>query len=281
MPKLVPKRRVEEKTVKTHEGATVRKCGDFEQLKRSVLSCMLWEEEFYEDGKTITSRIADLIKKCDGQSVADLTVAARTKYKLRHTPLFMARESARNEKQRQFVADTLAKIVNRPDELSAFLALYWDVKAKTDRNGKTTGEVTMKKQPIAASVKKGLARAFVKFDEYDRENGVRTIKEVVLYEGSAVLWGANDMTPTLDVKALTKPQQQKNVYDRLERLKSAIRNGSFTDETFSLLEIEFCQLQKAVSEIEGTKKADEATKPPVDANLLKALEQFNNTLKNF
>ena len=118
-------------------------------------------------------------------------------------------------------------------------------------------------------------------DEYDRDNNIRTIKEVILYEGSAVLWGANDQTPTLDVKALTKPQQQKNIYDRLERLKSAIRNGSFTDETFSLLEIEFCQLQKAVSEIEGTKNVDETTKPPVDAKLVEALAQFNTQLKNF
>jgi HK97 family phage prohead protease len=116
-------------------------------------------------------------------------------------------------------------------------------------------------------------------DEYDKANNVRTIKEVILYEGSAVLWGANDLTPTLDVKALTKPQQQKNIYDRLERLKSAIRNGSFTDETFSLLEIEFCQLQKAVSEIEGTKKADEDTPPPVDTKLLEAFMQINQKFK--
>lgn len=116
-------------------------------------------------------------------------------------------------------------------------------------------------------------------DEYDKANNVRTIKEVILYEGSAVLWGANDLTPTLDVKALTKPQQQKNIYDRLERLKSAIRNGSFTDETFSLLEIEFSQLQKAVSEIEGTKKDDESTKPPVDTKLLEAFMQINRKFK--
>lgn len=116
-------------------------------------------------------------------------------------------------------------------------------------------------------------------DEYDKANNVRTIKEVILYEGSAVLWGANDLTPTLDVKALTKPQQQKNIYDRLERLKSAIRNGSFTDETFSLLEIEFSQLQKAVSEIEGTKKDDESTKPPVDTKLLEAFMQINQKFK--
>lgn len=116
-------------------------------------------------------------------------------------------------------------------------------------------------------------------DEYDKANNVRTIKEVILYEGSAVLWGANDLTPTLDVKALTKPQQQKNIYDRLERLKSAIRNGSFTDETFSLLEIEFSQLQKAVSEIEGTKKDDESTKPPVDTKLLEAFMQINKKFK--
>ena len=112
-------------------------------------------------------------------------------------------------------------------------------------------------------------------DEYDRDTKTRTIKEVLLYEGSAVLWGANELTPTIDLKSLTKPQQQKSIHDRLERLKSAIRNGSFTDETFSLLEIEFSQLQKAVSEIEGTTKVDETMKPPVDANLIEALKQFN------
>lgn len=112
-------------------------------------------------------------------------------------------------------------------------------------------------------------------DEYDRDTKTRTIKEVLLYEGSAVLWGANELTPTIDLKSLTKPQQQKSIHDRLERLKSAIRNGSFTDETFSLLEIEFSQLQKAVSEIEGTTKGDEPMKPPVDTNLIEALKQFN------
>jgi len=117
-------------------------------------------------------------------------------------------------------------------------------------------------------------------DEYDRETKTRTIKEVMLYEGSAVLWGANELTPTIDLKSLTKPQQQKNIYDRLERLKSAIRNGSFTDETFSLLEIEFSQLQKAVSEIEGTKDVDKTLTPSVDATLLKAISQFNQALKN-
>lgn len=116
-------------------------------------------------------------------------------------------------------------------------------------------------------------------DEYDRDTKTRTIKEVLLYEGSAVLWGANELTPTIDLKSLTKPQQQKTIHDRLERLKSAIRNGSFTDETFSLLEIEFSQIQKALSEIEGTTKVDETMKPPVDNKLVEALKQLNNSFK--
>lgn len=167
MAKLNQKRRVESAPlVRTHEGALVKKCGEFEQLKRSVLSCMLWENEFYEDGKTITQRISELIAKCDGQSVQDLTIAARSKYKLRHAPLFMARESVRNPSQREFVSETLANIIQRPDELSEFMAMYWELKESKDRYGKSTGDITMKKQPIAASVKKGLAKAFTKFDEY-------------------------------------------------------------------------------------------------------------------
>jgi len=48
------------------------------------------------------------------------------------------------------VRETLARVIQRPDELSEFLALYW-------KEGKT---------PIAAQVKKGLAQAFTKFNEY-------------------------------------------------------------------------------------------------------------------
>ena len=45
--------------------------------------------------------------------------------KLRHAPLWVVREMARHDGHKALVADTLAKVIQRADELAEFLALYW------------------------------------------------------------------------------------------------------------------------------------------------------------
>lgn len=135
---------------KTHEGGPAARITDEQALRRSVLACLLWEKQFYEDGASIAERIAKLVPKVAPHKVAALAVEAREAYKLRHAPLLLAREMVRTPTHRALVADTLSQIIQRPDELTEFLAIYW-------MGGKT---------PIAAQAKKGLARAFTKFDEY-------------------------------------------------------------------------------------------------------------------
>ena len=56
------------------------------------------------------------------------------------------------------VAETLERIVQRPDELTEFLAIYW-----ADALGP---QEQRKRQPVSAQAKKGLARALLKFDAY-------------------------------------------------------------------------------------------------------------------
>ena len=41
----------------THEGAKARAFTPAEELRRSVLNCLLWEDQFYEDGQSIAARI--------------------------------------------------------------------------------------------------------------------------------------------------------------------------------------------------------------------------------
>lgn len=135
----------------TQEGAPAVNTTTQNQLRRSVMSCLLWEDSFYEDGEDIASRIASLVKQNKPEFVASLAVEAREQMKLRHVPLLLVREMARNAGQREHVSNTLAQVIQRADELSEFLAIYW-------KDGKN--------QPISSQVKKGLARAFVKFDEY-------------------------------------------------------------------------------------------------------------------
>jgi hypothetical protein len=67
---------------RTHEGAPARHVSPELQLRRSVLSCLLWESQFYEDGVEIAGRIAELVPKVAAEKVAALAVEAREKMKL-------------------------------------------------------------------------------------------------------------------------------------------------------------------------------------------------------
>ncbi|MFC5862546.1 TROVE domain-containing protein [Acidicapsa dinghuensis] len=148
--------------LRTHEGAPAKVLSAEQMLRRSVLSCMLWEKEFYEDGQSIADRIRMLVPRVAAAEVAALAVEARERMKLRHVPLLLVREMARHATHRALVAETLQRVIQRADELAEFLAIYW-----------AEGRV-----PLSAQVKKGLAEAFVKFDEYalakyDRAASVR------------------------------------------------------------------------------------------------------------
>jgi 60 kDa SS-A/Ro ribonucleoprotein len=169
--------------LRTHEGARARPVTPEQALRRSVLSCMLWEGEFYEDGVQIAGRIQELVPKVVAEKVAALAIEARERMKLRHAPLLLVREMARHVTHRGLVAETLARVIQRADELSEFVAIYW-------AGGR---------QPLSAQVKKGLAAAFGKFDEYqlakyDRAGAVR-LRDVLFLcharpvdEAQAALW---------------------------------------------------------------------------------------------
>jgi len=148
--------------LRTHEGAPAKTITPEQALRRTVLSCMLWEGEFYEDGVQIAGRIHELAPQVAAETVAALAVEARERMKLRHAPLLLVREMARHATHRALVAETLCRVIQRADELSEFVAIYW-------AGGR---------QPLSGQVKKGLAAAFRKFDEYalakyDRAGAVR------------------------------------------------------------------------------------------------------------
>ena len=136
--------------LRTHEDAPARSVSPELQLRRSVLACLLWEKQFYEDGVEIAGRIAELVPKVEAEKVAALAVEARERMKLRHAPLLLVREMARHKTHRGLVAETLERVIQRADELTEFVAIYW-------KDGRV---------PLSGQVKKGLAAAFPKFDEY-------------------------------------------------------------------------------------------------------------------
>lgn len=148
--------------IKTHGGGVASHISAREQLERSVMAHLLWEDEFYEDGESITDRIKSLVPQVAAEEVGDIAVRARNLMKLRHVPLLLVREMARYKTHQSQVRATLRNVIQRVDELTEFLAIYW-------KSGRT---------PIAGQVKKGLADAFAKFDEYqfakyNRDNAVK------------------------------------------------------------------------------------------------------------
>lgn len=148
----------------THEGAPARRIDDLAKLRRSVMSCLLWEQEFYEDGTEIAKRIVDLVGKVTPSSVATLAVQARTQFGLRHVPLLLTAALCKHASGTRLISDTVPLVVQRADELGELVAIYQKL------NGKQA--------PLSKQLKLGLAKAFAKFDEYqlakyDRDGDVK------------------------------------------------------------------------------------------------------------
>lgn len=152
--------------VVTHEGTPAPRLTPIKSLRRAVLTSLLWEDSFYESGSEIGATIAALVTQCKPEIVAALAVEAREQMYLRHVPLFLVRELARIKGQGALVATTLARVIQRPDELGEYLALYWKDAADADKDS------------ISAGSKRGLAKAFGKFSayqlaKYDRDSVVK------------------------------------------------------------------------------------------------------------
>ncbi len=202
--------------VLTHEGGPAHVTDPTRQLRRSVLTCLLWEDTFYESGNEIAQRIANLVPQVSHQEVAELAIEARDRLHLRHVPLFLLRELARRKGTGPILEKALAHVIQRADELAEFLAMYWKAK----------------RQPLAAGVKRGLAAAFGKFDEYrlakyDRANKIKLRDVLFLVHAKpkdaaqAALWkrlveGELATPDTWEVE-LSAGKDKKETFERLLR----------------------------------------------------------------
>ena len=89
----------------------------------------------------------------------------------------------------------------------------------------------------------------------EKGSNARIIKEVKLYEGSAVTLGANSNTPFLGFKSSVN--EAKDLY---KKILKAHKDGSFTDETHGLFEIALKQFEAQI--IEEYKSTQENQEPP-------------------
>jgi len=198
----------------THEGAISTNVSATEELRRTVMANMLFEDTFYESGVDAATRMADLIKRVPFSDAAQIAIDAREKFKLRHAPLFLVREILRIHKGRQ-VGDLIARVIQRPDECGELLALYWK---------------DNKEAPLTAQLKIGLARALKKFNEYQlakwNKDGAVKLRDVLFLsharpkdEGQKAIFdklAANELaTPDTWEVALSEGADKKATFERL------------------------------------------------------------------
>lgn len=202
--------------LRTHEGAPAAIIKPYAQLRRSVLSCLLWEREFYESGEDIADRIMGLAQKVKLEELASLAVEARTAFNLRHVPLLLLVALAKRGAGNPLVANAVSATITRADEMSELLALYF----KINGAGKN----------VSAAVKRGLARAIGRFDEYqlakyDRDGAVklrdvlRIVRPKPQDESQAALWGRavrrELKTPDTWEVELSAGKDKKETFERL------------------------------------------------------------------
>lgn len=144
------------RSTRNHEGAEAYALAPEMELYSAVVTASL-NAKFYEGNDQFMARIRKLIAENEASFVAKLAVYARTEMGLRSIPIVLAVELAKIHNGDDLVSRTIARIVQRADEITELLAYYQTANARK-------GSKQLNR--LSKQVQKGLAEAFNRFDEY-------------------------------------------------------------------------------------------------------------------
>ena len=151
-----------------HEGAAAFTLTPQVELYAAVATAAL-SDQFYEKADTRLQRLRELVGKNEPLFVAQLAVYARESLNLRSVPLVLCVELARLHRGDNLVSRLVARVVQRPDEITDLLAYY------AQANGRSGTTILNR---LSKQLQKGLALSFNRFDgyqlaKYDRDGAVR------------------------------------------------------------------------------------------------------------
>lgn len=144
----------------THGGSPATHITAEQELRRTVMSCLLWEDGFYEDGVSVGDRIAKLVERLPVSTTCLIAVEARNLQHLRHVPLLLcalASRKASSVGDKQAVSDAVATVVQRADEMGELISLCAKVSGAAPNTCKRS---------LRGCVRRGLVRALAKFGAY-------------------------------------------------------------------------------------------------------------------
>lgn len=208
--------------VRTHEGGPAENPTALKELRRTLSTCLLFENTFYESGAEIAERLMVLAGQVSFAELAAEVRRAKLDLGLRHAPLWMAVQALRYHKGAQ-VGDLIYDTIHRADEIAESLAMYWR---------KSPSDERLVRRPLAAQLKRALAESFYKFDaygfaKYNRDGAVK-LRDVMFMvhpaprtDSEAELFKqiAEDALPVPDTweVALSGGQDKKATWERLLR----------------------------------------------------------------
>jgi len=135
-----------------YEGAKAYKLSSEMELYTAVVTSTL-EPKFYESSDDRIERIRKLILK-NPEFAMKLAIYARENMHLRSIPLVLMVELLKIDTKELPLSKVITRVIQRADEITEILAYYKISNERTDL------------KPLASQLKKGVANAFEKFDEY-------------------------------------------------------------------------------------------------------------------
>jgi len=113
-------------------------------------------------------------------------------------------------------------------------------------------------------------------NDAEQKKGYTLIKDATVWEGSAVLWGANPNTPTMEVaKSVGIYKEEDELPVQIEKMIKAMKSDKWDEDAKSLFIIELKQIQAKIADMKGsTAPVEETTQPQkveaksIDAGLI-------------
>jgi len=214
--------RAKKPPVLTYEGGKAYKTTPELELTKAVLSCMLFEDQYYRTGSEMADRLLELCDQVSPQFVADLALKARNDIYLRSVPLFLMVKALKMQSDGNKVGlgELISEVIQRPDEMGEIISLYWKYN-------------TTKMLPNQLKV--GIRKALKKFKAYqlakhDYNSAAVSVKDVLRLvhpkpdnKQQSELWKSiidgTIQTPDTWETALSSGADKKETFERLIREK--------------------------------------------------------------
>jgi len=139
-------------TVNEAGGQAYRKTPETEFL--SLILTSFVEDQFYRSSSDALKRLKELMDKLDPLFVAKAAIYARHEYGMRSITHVIASEIAKKVSGTSWGKNFYERVINRPDDMTEIMSYY--LSNNTDANN----------PKFPGSLKKGFAKAFDKFDQY-------------------------------------------------------------------------------------------------------------------